>query len=380
MLRIGAELDVSVGQIRGGSAESFKYIYMPQEISHEVHTRSVLNATSDEGTPQNGFYSETDDQHHLEPRTALKLPPASKLRSRSSGASCEEPRLFHMFWTGPFTDKPYMALLSFLYTQNLGLHLPANAPPPTCRPELWFWITQPEWGFYKRATWDKRMEFELRANSWAAPFLHPRFKDVIKFKVWDAVERLDETEELKGEWRKYHHVKLVGKAPRKDGEVSDARESADEADEALDAANATLLTRSSGAASYDKPSVSLSDMVRFVLCHRFGGTYLDVDTLFLRDWEELWGWSGAFAYRWSRLERYNTAVLRMHKGSALGTFLLRTALQNGFKFHPIRISSYLKDAQMEGLLTRLADALFDPAWLMVEGYHPEKPPQPFLNT
>jgi len=34
---------------------------------------------------------------------------------------CDEdhPRVFHMFWTGPFTDKPYLALLSFLYTQNL---------------------------------------------------------------------------------------------------------------------------------------------------------------------------------------------------------------------------------------------------------------------
>jgi WD repeat and SOF domain-containing protein 1 len=55
---------------------------------------------------------------------------------------------------------------------------------------------------------------------------------------------------------------------------------------------------------------------------------LDADTLLLRDWEELWGWSGAFAYRWSRLEKYNTAVLHLNKGSALGTFLFRTALKN----------------------------------------------------
>ena len=61
--------------------------------------------------------------------------------------------------------------------------------------------------------------------------------------------------------------------------------------------------------------------------HRFGGVYLDADTIFLLDWEELWGWKGAFAYRWSRLKKYNRAVLHMNKGSALGSFLFRTALK-----------------------------------------------------
>jgi WD repeat and SOF domain-containing protein 1 len=60
---------------------------------------------------------------------------------------------------------------------------------------------------------------------------------------------------------------------------------------------------SKSASSYDRLSVILSDMARFVLCHRFGGIYLDADTIFLRDWEELWGSKQAFAYRWSRLEK-----------------------------------------------------------------------------
>jgi alpha-N-acetylglucosamine transferase len=68
-------------------------------------------------------------------------------------------------------------------------------------------------------------------------------------------------------------------------------------------------------------------MARFVLCHRFGGIYLDADTLLLRDFEELFNYPGAFAYRWSRMVRalfagfhqdankkqreYNSAVLKL---------------------------------------------------------------------
>jgi len=130
--------------------------------------------------------------------------------------------------------------------------------------------------------------------------------------------------------------------------------------------------------TYDRLSVILSDMVRFVLCHRFGGTYLDADTVFLRDWEELWGWKGAFAYRWSRLPTYNTAVLRLNKGSALGTFLFRTAFRNKFDFHPMRVHDYTKESFLSPLLLRLPDALFDPAWLSNEGYQRDRPQFPMF--
>jgi WD repeat and SOF domain-containing protein 1 len=142
-----------------------------------------------------------------------------------------------------------------------------------------------------------------------------------------------------------------------------------------------ILSRagSKSASSYDKVSVVLSDMARFVLCHRFGGIYIDADTIFLRDWEELWGWKGSFAYRWSRLEKYNTAVLHMNKGSALGTFMFRSALKNGLDFHPMTVSRYTADAHLEGLLLRLPDALFDSAWLNTEYYQRERPPQPYFT-
>lgn len=295
------------------------------------------------------------------------------------GACAEgERRVFHMFWTGPFTDKPYVALLSFLYTQNLGLHLPPSEHASLCRTELWFWVTQPAWGRYRRDTWERLMMEELEKSEWARVFLSPRFQEVVRFKVWDSVEQLDALPELEGQWRKHKNRVIARSVPQQDA-PEDTHGKRHLSETILEEHPLSKRASDEGATTYDKPAVALSDLVRFVLCHRYGGIYLDVDTVFLRDWEELWGWQGAFAYRWSRMDRYNTAVLRMHKGSALGTFILRTGLKNGLNFHPIRIGRYLKDAQMEDMLLRLADALFDPAWLNDEGYQIDRPPQPFLT-
>jgi WD repeat and SOF domain-containing protein 1 len=118
-----------------------------------------------------------------------------------------------------------------------------------------------------------------------------------------------------------------------------------------------------------------STLARFI---RFGGIYLDVDNIFLRDWDELWGWNGAFAYRWLWLEKCNTAVLRLNKGSALGTFLFRTALKNGLHFHPMTVLRYTKDSYLEGLLLRLPDVSFHSAWLNMGSYQRKRPAQPYL--
>ena len=122
----------------------------------------------------------------------------------------------------------------------------------------------------------------------------------------------------------------------------------------------------------------LSDTARWLLLHRYGGIYLDVDTLLLRDWEELWGYRGAFVYGWSRLPDYNTVILEVNKGGALGTFLLQTALRNGMYLHPMTIWRYVGDAGLEWLLYQLPNALFDSEWLNTEFYKRDRPPTPYL--
>ena len=116
-----------------------------------------------------------------------------------------------------------------------------------------------------------------------------------------------------------------------------------------------------------------------MVCHRFGGVYLDADSVLLRDWEELWGWKGAFAYQWSRFPRYNTAVTKLGRQTQLGSFILRTALRNGLDFHPITVTKYMKEANLEPLYMRLPDALFDSAWLNTDSFQRDRPPQPYFE-
>ncbi|KIY49785.1 hypothetical protein FISHEDRAFT_65185 [Fistulina hepatica ATCC 64428] len=386
ILRLGGGLD-NGHRTRRGEMKDWKYIYVEQ-LSED----SMLKPFTDTVEPIP--IHRPLDTGDIDPNAGLarkkgatwekplSLPPTPVHRPAAALTdSCdpENPRLFHMFWTGPFTDKPYLALLSFLFTQNTGIHLdkfPIDSR--VCRPQFWLWINPGPAASVANPTALRDMFEELKANPWASPFLHPRFKDVIKFKLWNTTEQLDGVPELKNEWRKLSRTLF-----NSGGHIIEVPEEAEEAE-----VNSTTTKKkenemlhrlgTTSSSTYDRLSVILSDMARFVLCHRFGGIYLDADTIFLRDWEELWGWKGAFAYRWSRLEKYNTAVLRMHKGSALGTFLFRTALRNGLDFHPMSISRYTADAYTEGLLLRLPDALFDSAWLNTEYYQRDRPPQPYF--
>ncbi|KAF5384972.1 hypothetical protein D9615_001429 [Tricholomella constricta] len=380
VLRAGAGLDTG-NRLRRGSLKEWKYIYMEHADSGN------LDANYDHAAQENveavplGVQAHIGNDNLEKPPIALPTPMKHRpYASLPTPCDPDNPRVFHMFWTGPFTDKPYTALLSFLYTQNTGLHL-REAPDATiCRPEFWMWINPGPAAAVPNPSAVRDMFDELKKNPWASPFLHPRFKDVIRFKLWNTTEQLDGIPELKDEWR---NRDLFNSGGNIIAVPQDSKPKEDDAEgTATKAESDNFLNRagSKSSSTYDRMSVILSDMARFVLCHRFGGTYLDADTIFLRDWEDLWGWKGAFAYRWSRMTRYNTAVLHMNKNSALGTFLFRTALKNDLDFHPMTISRYTKDAHLEELLLRLPDALFDSAWLNTENYQRDRPPQPYFTA
>jgi DDB1- and CUL4-associated factor 13 len=393
MLRMGGGLD-NGDRLRRDNSKDWRYIYM-----EHLDNTTFKPVESYERAPPLGYrkppvVKKDSDEDLLKKKGAqweprLTLPsPLTYIPSEDLPNPCdpENPRVFHMFWTGPFTDKPYLALLSFLFSQNTGMHLrewPSDAR--VCRPQFWLWINPGPAATVPNPNAVSDMFEQLKSNSWASPFLHPRFKDVIQFKLWNTTEQLDGIPEIKDEWRHLQerlfnsggHIISVKQKSSASSTASTASASGNA--EKVDDDDLLNRTGSKSSSSYDRLSVILSDMARFVLCHRFGGIYLDADTILLRDWEELWGWKGAFAYRWSRLEKYNTAVLRMNKGSALGTFLFRTALKNGLDFHPMTVSRYTADAHVEGLLLRLPDALFDAAWLNTENYQRERPPQPYFT-
>ncbi|KAJ7071132.1 glycosyltransferase family 32 protein [Mycena amicta] len=358
-------------RLRRGKMDDWKYIYLEQpDLPQEVSNPGVPQIPRDAATdPETGL---TKKKKGVDLEPSLQLPPPRQYPTAHTGCDPENPRIFHMFWTGPFTDKPYLALLSFLFTQNSGLHLDEDTEDSiVCRPTFWLWI-------------NPGPAAALKSNPWAAPFLHPRFHKVIQFKLWNTTEQLDGVPELRDEWRSHADSLFnsgghVINVPAKENEST--LSSADGTTSELSKADEDEMLKRTGSkssTSYDRMSVILSDMARFILCHRFGGIYLDADTILLRDWEELWV-RHAFAYRWSRLEKYNTAVLHLNKGSALGTFLFRTALKNDLDFHPMTVSRYLKDSHLEGLLLRLPDALFDSAWLNTEYYQRDRPPQPYFT-
>ncbi|KAF9494301.1 hypothetical protein BDN71DRAFT_1449005 [Pleurotus eryngii] len=392
VLRLGGGLD-NGRRVRRGQMDDWKYIFLEQEgpvaqLAEDLDQQPIPIArpaspnVQRERDPNAGLNKKPNSE--WESSIALQaVVPSSSPAAKNDACDPNNPRVFHMFWTGPFTDKPYLALMSYLFSQNTGIHLLANETGHSvCRPQFWLWINPGPAASVPNPSAVHDMYEQLKTSPWAAPFLHPRFKDIIQFKLWNTTEQLDGVPELKDEWRA-----LSGSLFNSGGQVISVPEEKIKAVESGAGGNSTstkeddILNRtgSKSLSSYDRLSVILSDMARFVLCHRFGGIYLDADTIFLRDWEELWGWKGAFAYRWSRLENYNTAVLRMNKNSALGTFLFRTALKNGLDFHPMTVTKYMADAHLEGLLLRLPDALFDSAWLNTEYFQRERPPQPYFT-
>ncbi|TFK41273.1 hypothetical protein BDQ12DRAFT_626622 [Crucibulum laeve] len=390
VLRVGAGLD-NGKRMRRGNVDDWKYIYLEQadnstysEVDYETGVATYPGATQsgDTSDADSGLTKRRNAEWEAPPiplRPPIKYQPFTAL---PSPCDPENPRLFHMFWTGPFTDKPYIAILSFLFTQNTGLHTHHPPDNSACRPQFWLWINPGPAAAVPNPTALHDMYKTLKENPWAAPFLHPRFKDVIQFKLWNTTEQMDGVPELKDEWRSRDLFNSGGvpySIPAdkvKESSFTNGTETGSKGQEE------DMVNRagSKSSSTYDRLSVILSDIARFILCHRFGGIYLDADTIFLRDWEELWGWHGAFAYRWSRLEKYNTAVLHLNKNSALGKFLFRTALKNNMDFHPMTVSKYTKEAHLEGLLLRLPDALFDSAWLNTEDYQMSRPPQPFFTN
>lgn len=457
VLRVNGGLETPM---RRGSHDAWKATYIPAISSHAAasglsdrtrdsldryrhNMHQVLNASTPAFASLLAAREQLTLANQVAPATAHRRDGAS----HASGAqvpfydphvshptadlACDPdfPRLFHIFWAGPFTDKPYAAALSFLYSQHLALDRPIGVDPTRldpslCRPQLWIWINPGPASSFPDPRAERRMRDDLLRNPWSAPLLHRRFADVVKFRLWNTTEQLDGVSEMRG-WRE---MRLFNSGGVKYGSGGEGKKAAQEAAQAhaspdgiedekvieaemaeaagkegggdmaasaeaallsargvnvngtadaLAPANKTqvaapLPTRQkdelfemvgSTANKYDRLSVVLSDMARFVLTHRFGGVYLDADTILLRDWTELFNWHGAFAYRWSRLEKYNTAVLKMQRGSALGHFIFRTAVANDLDFHPMTVSRYTKDANLEGLLLRLPDALFDPAWL-----------------
>jgi WD repeat and SOF domain-containing protein 1 len=157
------------------------------------------------------------------------------------GCDPDYPRIFHIFWAGPFTDKPYSAAMSFLYTQRLGLEKPIGsraasttsssghldideedtAVEQICRPQLWIWINPGPASSRPDPLARLTMMKGLAENPWSKPLLHTRFQESIKFKLWNTTEQLDSVTEMEG-WRE---MRLFNSGGVKYGDVTEVKHS-----------------------------------------------------------------------------------------------------------------------------------------------------------
>ncbi|CCO27360.1 WD repeat and SOF domain-containing protein 1 [Rhizoctonia solani AG-1 IB] len=203
-MRIGTGLDADK-RFRRENLEKYNFIY--KEVKDKDASSSPKNALKVAPAGVHNKYPDDPDEglsintKAIEPE--IRLPPPRTPQASTDACDPEHPRIFHMYWTGAFTDKPYMALVSYLFTQNLGLgeELGKAPPPGLCRPEFWMWISPGPAAAPLSKTALTDMFEGLKNNPWASPFLHPRFKDVIKFKLWNTTEQLDGIPEIKDEWR-----------------------------------------------------------------------------------------------------------------------------------------------------------------------------------
>ncbi|CAG8696825.1 9757_t:CDS:2, partial [Racocetra fulgida] len=132
-------------------------------------------------------------------------------------------------------------------------------------------------------------------------------------------------------------------------------------------------------------SVKISDLFRFVVLHNYGGIYIDSDVLLIRDMRPLYYANFEFAYRWSKTNQYNTAVLRLWKQSPSSKMVIRGAIKNDMNFHPFTIKKYLSThdyssrKETNKLIYMLPSGLFDPLWLKQDDIQPLSTLSPNLH-
>jgi hypothetical protein len=130
-----------------------------------------------------------------------------------------------------------------------------------------------------------------------------------------------------------------------------------------DPASAAEGTPLAGRADLQRPpKLALrADCFRFVTLYHYGGIYIDIDTMLLRDFGTLLAcFDREFCYRWSaHMPFANSAVLRLRKGSATALRLLeRCAAKNSC--HPRHALNFGEQKDLDLLV--LPCPFFDPLW------------------
>ena len=263
---------------------------------------------------------------------------ARKTSSSSYPGTCGGPVIpFHVYWTGPATWRVELFIKAYLYTQNL----------PCSR--LWLWLDSD-----LDATAVEKMLCEDRIFQRFRPLVA---RGDIVLKSWTFPDRVPLARESAGN---ASAPEILPSMLTEDGEIILANGLVQDAD------GRQWLNLKSPQASL--APVQVSDAVRFILLHLYGGVYCDMDVLLLRDMRPLLlpdpsSGPRAFAEQW--VERcapydYNTAVISLPANSSLSSYLLRGGVRMGMNFHPRVMGRMLWNDGRGQELKMLHNAVFDP--------------------
>ncbi len=315
--------------------EKMPYVYdclkYLEEGEKEYYYTPERGERASEQPPRRSEYLNSDGADNT-----LDEYPSYKAASEHSTGKCNGPVVpYHVYWTGPATWRVELFVKSHFYTQNL----------PCVR--LWLWLDgdrDPD-AVNKMLNHDPLFEKFL-------PFVE---RGDIVLKLWKFPSRIplpkgDNTDGV-------GYYKTPGKPNSKneilvaDGLIRDANE---QEWLVLTEKQMTFLP------------VAVSDAVRFVVLHLYGGAYFDMDVVMLRDMRPLLiGNEHSFAERWGGHPSpgdYNTAIMSLTANSSLSSYLLRGGVRMGLNFHPRVIGVMAVKDKRNQEFQMLETAAFDPIW------------------
>ncbi|KAI1000568.1 hypothetical protein K3495_g7626 [Podosphaera aphanis] len=297
-----------------------EYFYMPPR-----------DKRASEQSPSQSEYLNSDGHNNT-----LTSYPTYKSGSKHSVGRCNGPIIpYHVYWTGPATWRVELFLKSHFYTQNI----------PCVR--LWIWLD----GDREPDAVQKMLNHDLLFKKFL-PFVQ---RGDIVLKTWKFPSRipLPKTDNTDG----LGYYKNPGKPNSKNETIVAKgliRDSNNQEWLVLTEKQMTFLP------------VAVSDAVRFIVLHMYGGVYLDMDVIMLRDMRPLLiGNDHSFAERWgghSSPGDYNTAIMSLSANSSLSSYLLRGGVRMGLNFHPRVIGVMAVKDRRNQEFHMLETAVFDPIW------------------
>lgn len=332
-----ANLTRLVEECRGSyeNIEKMPYVYdclkYLAEGEKEYYHTPPRGERASEQPPSRAEYLNSDGQHNT-----LAEYPSYNPASKSSIGQCNGPIIpYHVYWTGPATWRVELFVKSHFYTQNI----------PCVR--LWIWLD----GDRDPNAVNKM----LNHDPLFAKFLPFVERGDIVLKTWQFPSRIplpkgDNTDGV-GYWKTPGKPNAIGEYLVADNLL---RDSNDQEWLILTEKQMTFLP------------VAVSDAVRFVVLHIYGGAYFDMDVMMIRDMRPLLiGDEHSFAERWAGHPSpgdYNTAIMSLTANSSLSSYLLRGGVRMGLNFHPRVIGVMAVKDGRNGEFHMLETAAFDPIW------------------